>query len=88
MHATRHIIVVTLHLADGETIKSAPVTVDGQPYGLTDQAALDLVLPEGGAPTRLDFASAPGFVRFGAVMVPADRFRSLSASVVSAARLD
>jgi len=84
--ATRHTIAVTLNLADGETVQPAPVTVEGQPYVLNEAQALDLLLPGGGAPTTLDFVSVPGFVRFGAVMVPADRFRSLSASVISASQ--
>jgi hypothetical protein len=86
MDTTRHTIAVTLNLADGETLEPAPVTVEGEPFDLTNEAALDLVLPEGSAPTRLDFASVPGFVRFGATIVPADRFRSLSATVIASSR--
>lgn len=86
MDTTQHTIGVTLNLADGETVTPAPVVVHGQPYGLTDEQALDLVLPGGGAPTTLDLTGVPGFVRFGAVMVPAERFRSLSAQVVAASQ--
>ena len=80
---TTHVIQVTLNLADGEAINPPPVTVEGQPYDMTDEGALMLLLPEGSAPTRLDFTSVPGFVRFGATMVPADRFRSLTAAVIA-----
>lgn len=86
MQTTRHTIAVIIHLADGETINPPHVTVDGQPYDLTDTQALDLLLPEGTAPTRLDFESVPGFVRFGATIVPADRFRSLTATVIAASQ--
>lgn len=86
MQTNRHTIAVTLNLADGETLSPAPVTVEGQPYGLTDEQALDLLLPGGAAPVTLDFASVPGFVRFGAVIVPAERFRSLSATVIASSR--
>lgn len=86
MDTTRHLIAITLELADGETISPAPVEVLGEPHALTDAQALDLVLPEGRAPTTLDFESVPGFVRFGATMVPAVRFRSLSATVVASSR--
>ena len=84
---TRHRISVTLNLADEETVIPDPVEVFDQPYNLTNEQALDLVMPEGDAPTRLDFDSVPGFVRFGATMVPADRFRSLTAQVISASQL-
>ena len=83
---TRHTIAVTLNLAEGETLTPPPVEVEGAPYGLTDAQALELVLPEGSAPVRLDFVSVPGFVRFGATMVPADRFRSLSATITASSR--
>jgi len=83
MDTTRHTLAVTLNLADGETLLPAHVTVQGYPYELTDDQALDLLLPGGDAPTTLDFQSVPGFVRFGAVMVPADRFRSLSVTVIA-----
>lgn len=86
MDTTRHRIQITLNLADGETLTPAPIDVEGEPYDLTDEQALELVLPEGAAPTRLDFSSVPGFVRFGATMVPADRFRSLTVTVISSSR--
>lgn len=86
MHTTRHELAVTLNLAEGETLEPGHVIVEGEPYDLTDEQALELVLPKGRAPTRLDFESVPGFVRFGATMAPAERFRSLSATVVSSSR--
>jgi hypothetical protein len=86
MTTTQHTIQLTLNLAEGETITPEPVVIHGQPYELTNEMALSLFLPEGTAPTKLDFTSVPGFIRFGAVMVPADRFRSLTATVVAASR--
>lgn len=86
MHTTRHTIAVVLNLAGGETLEPVQVDVEGEPHELTDAQALDLVLPGGSAPTTLDFESVPGFVRFGAVIVPADRFRSLAATVIASSK--
>ena len=88
-HENKHTIAVTILDARRPADEQPPageLTVHGQPYDLTDEQALELVLPEGAAPTRLDFSSVPGFVRFGATMVPADRFRSLTVTVISSSR--
>lgn len=83
--ATRHTIAVTLVTKhpgdDAEHVDAGQTTLDGQPYGLTDDQALDIALQ------RLD-TSTPGLVRYGAVAVPASDFRRIEARVISAARLD
>ena len=86
MDTTRHTINVFGILTDGEEVNLGDVTVHGRSFAFTDAEALDAVLPEGDAPTRLDFESVPGFVRFGATIIPADRFRRLTATIVAASR--
>ena len=86
MNQTQHTIAVTIRddrvPADEQPI-AGHLTVHGQPYDLTDEAALTLAL----ASEHVDLEAAGGrFVRAWGTLVPADHVLGITASVVAASQ--
>ena len=86
MQHTRHTIAVTIRddriPADEQPI-AGHLTVDGQPYDLTDEQALALAL----ASEHIDLEAAGGrFVRAWGALVPADHVLGITATIVAASK--
>ncbi len=86
MNQTQHTIAVTIRddrvPADEQPI-AGHLVVTGQPYDLTDDAALEIAL----ASEHVDLEAAGGrFVRAWGTLVPADHVLGITASVVAASK--
>ena len=86
MNTTQHTIAVTIRddrVPEDKQQPAGSFIVHGQPYDLTDDAALALALDS----EHLDLEAAGGrFVRAWGTLVPADHVLGITASVVSASR--
>ena len=80
MTQNMHVIRVTLHDdRSEEPIDGGTVTVYGQPYEMTEDQALDLVL----ASEHLNLEAPANTIRWKGTMIPREHFVRLEASVVA-----
>lgn len=84
--ATKHGLRVVLHTSKSdEPVDGGIFEVEGEPYELSEDRALELALKS----EHLDLRAAGGaFVRWRGHLIPQADFRRLEVTVVSASKLD
>ena len=86
MQHTQHTIAVTIRddrVSSEEQEFAGHLKVEGQPYDLTDEQALELAL----ASEHIDLEAAGGkFIRAWGTLVPHDHVLGLTATVVAASK--
>lgn len=81
---TRHEIAVTLYDARSEEpISGGTISVEGEPYALDDERALELVM----ASAHFDLDAPGGTIRWKGTLIPRESFVRIEAKVASAAKL-